>query len=146
MLTETYKKYRTSNCEQDAIYMIKANDRFNSDAHVNFQQAVTSGRLRMLIDERTAKSKLLNTKIGAAMSPERRDQYIRPFFLTSLLKEEIMNLRVETEGVNVRLKGASRNIGHDKFSAVEYGLWYLKNEEENKKKRKFSAKDWLFLN
>ena len=57
-----------------------------------------------------------------------------------------MNLRVETEGVNVRLKGASRNIGHDKFSAVEYGLWYLKNEEENKKKRKFSAKDWLFLN
>lgn len=141
-----YKKYRTANCEQDAIYMIKANDRFNSDAHVNFQQAVTSGRLRMLIDERTAKSKLLNTKIGAAMSPERRDQYIRPFFLTSLLKEEIMNLRVETEGVNVRLKGASRNIGHDKFSAVEYGLWYLKNEEENKKKRKFSAKDWLFLN
>lgn len=143
---QDYKKERTNNCEQDAIYMIKANDRFNSDAHVNFQQAVTSGRLRMLIDERTAKSKLLNTKVGAAMSPEKRDQYVRPFFLTSLLKEEIMNLRVETEGVNVRLKGASRNIGHDKFSAVEYGLWYLKNEEESKKKKKFCAKDWLFLN
>ena len=100
----------------------------------------------MLIDERTAKSKLLNTKVGAAMSPEKRDNYIRPYFLTSLLKEEIMNLRVETEGVNVRLKGASRAIGHDKFSSVEYGLWYLKNEEETKKRRKFKASDWLFLN
>lgn len=143
---QDYKKERTANCEQDAIYMIKANDRFNSDCHVNFQQAVSSGRLRMLIDERTAKSKLLNTKVGAAMSPEKRDNYIRPYFLTSLLKEEIMNLRVETEGVNVRLKGASRAIGHDKFSSVEYGLWYLKNEEETKKRRKFKASDWLFLN
>lgn len=100
----------------------------------------------MLIDERTAKSKLLNTKIGAAMSPEKRDDYVRPFFLTSLLKEEILNLRVETEGVNIRLKGASRNIGHDKFSSVEYGLYYLKTEEEGKKRKKFNAKDWLFLN
>lgn len=100
----------------------------------------------MLIDERTAKAKLLNTKLGAAMSPEKRDEYIRPYFLTSLLKEEIMNLRVETEGVNIRLKGASKNIGHDKFSAVEYGLYYLKVEEESKKRKKFNAKDWLFLN
>ena len=141
-----YKKERTPNCEQDAIYMIKANERFNSEAHVIFQQAVQSGRLRMLIDERTAKAKLLNTKLGAAMSPEKRDEYIRPYFLTSLLKEEIMNLRVETEGVNIRLKGASKNIGHDKFSAVEYGLYYLKIEEESKKRKKFNAKDWLFLN
>ena len=100
----------------------------------------------MLIDEKTAKAKLLNTKVGAAMSPERRDDYIRPFFLTSLLREEILNLRVEMEGINIRLKGATRTIGHDKFSAVEYGLYYLKNEEEIQKKKKFNARDWCFLN
>lgn len=144
--TAEYKKYKTENCEHDALYLIKANERLNSEAHVIFQQALQSGRLRVLIDERTAKAKLLNTKLGAAMSPEKRDDYVRPFFLTSLLKEEILNLRVETEGINIRLKGASRNIGHDKFSAVEYGLYYLKTEEEGNKRRRFSAKDWMFLN
>jgi hypothetical protein len=35
----------------------------------------------------------------------------------------------------------------DKFSAFEYGLYYIKQEEESKKKKKkFSAKEWQFYN
>ena len=38
-------------------------------------------------------------------------------------------------------------IKKDKFSALEYGLYYIKQEEERKKKRKrFNAKDWAFMN
>ena len=81
------------------------------------------------------------------MTPEQRAEELKPFTLTSILKEEMMNLREETEGVNIILKQANKSIRKDKFSAFEYGLYYLKLEEDKKKKRKkFNAKDWCFLN
>lgn len=142
-----YKKYRTQNCEQDALYVIKANAPINTEAHANAQTQLSSGKVKMLIDERVAKTKLLGTKVGQNMTPEERAEYLKPFTLTSILKEEMMNLREETEGVNIILKQANRGIRKDKFSAFEYGLYYIKNEEDNKKKKKkFNAKEWCFFN
>jgi hypothetical protein len=81
------------------------------------------------------------------MSPEERAEYLKPFTLTSILKEEMMNLREENEGINIILKQANRTIRKDKFSAFEYGLYYIKQEEEKKKKKKrFNAADWQFFN
>ena len=37
------------------------------------------------------------------MTPEQRAEYLKPFNLTSILKEEMMNLREENEGVNIIL-------------------------------------------
>ena len=77
------------------------------------------------------------------MKPEERANYLKPFNLTSILKEEMMNLREENEGVNIILKHANKGIRKDKFSAFEYGLYYIKLEEDKKKKKKrFNAKDW----
>ena len=79
------------------------------------------------------------------MKPEERANYLKPFSLTSILKEEMMNLREENEGVNIILKQANRGIRKDKFSAFEYGLYYIKAvEEQRKKKKKFNAKEWQF--
>jgi hypothetical protein len=87
------------------------------------------------------------TKNGQNMTPEKRAEYLKPFTLTSILKEEMMNLREENEGVNIILKQANKGIKKDKFSAFEYGLYYIKVEEDNKKKKKkFNAKDWAFFN
>lgn len=142
-----YKKYRTQNCEQDALYIIKANAPINTEAHANAQTQLSSGKIKFLIDERVAKTKLLGTKVGQNMTPEERAEYLKPFTLTSILKEEMMNLREENEGVNIILKQANRGIRKDKFSAFEYGLYYIKHEEDNKKKKKkFNAKDWAFFN
>lgn len=142
-----YKKYRTQNCEQNALYVIKANAPINTEAHANAQTQLSSGKVKMLIDERVAKTKLLGTKVGQNMTPEERAEYLKPFTLTSILKEEMMNLREETEGVNIILKQANRGIRKDKFSAFEYGLYYIKHEEDNKKKKKkFNAKEWCFFN
>jgi hypothetical protein len=59
----------------------------------------------------------------------------------------MMNLREENEGVNIILKQANKGIRKDKFSAFEYGLYYIKLEEDKKKKRKkFNAADWKFFN
>jgi hypothetical protein len=81
------------------------------------------------------------------MKPEQREEYLKPFKLTSILKEEMSNLREENEGINIILKQANKKVKKDKFSSLEYGLYYIKQEEENKKRRKrFNAKDWLFMN
>ena len=146
-ITNEYKKYRTANCEQDALYVIKATAPINTEAHANAQTQLSSGKVKFLQDERIAKTKLLGTKVGQNMKPEERADYLKPFTLTSILKEEMMNLREETEGVNIILKQANRGIRKDKFSAFEYGLYYIKQEEDSKKKKKrFTAKDFMFKN
>ena len=142
-----YKKYKTNTTEFDAMYLIKANAPINTEAHANAQTQLSSGRVKFLIDERVAKTKLLGTKVGQNMKPEERAEYLKPFTLTSILKEEMMNLREENEGVNIILKQANKGIRKDKFSAFEYGLYYIKQEEDSKKKKKrFNASDWKFYN
>lgn len=142
-----YKKYKTQITELDAMYVIKANAPINTEAHATAKSQLSSGKVKFLIDERVAKNKLLATKVGQNMKPEERANYLKPFTLTSILKEEMMNLREENEGVNIILKQANRGIKKDKFSAFEYGLYYIKLEDDKKKKKKkFNAKDWLFMN
>ena len=141
-----YKKYRTNVTEQDALYLVKANAPINTEAHTITRSNLSSGKVKFLIDERVAKQKLLNTKVGQNMKPEERAEYLKPFTLTSILKEEMLNLREENEGVNIILKQANRGIRKDKFSAFEYGLYYIKQEEDSKKKRKkFNVKDFMFM-
>ena len=142
-----YKKYRTANTEFDALYILKANAPINSEAHANVQTQIQAGKVRFLISEKEAKDKLMATKLGQNMKSEERAEYLKPFTLTSILKEEMMNLREENEGVNIILKQANRGIRKDKFSAFEYGLYYIKLEEDKKKKKKkFVASDWNFFN
>ena len=141
-----YKKYRTDSTEFDAMYLIKANAPINTEAHANAQTQLQAGKVKFLIDERIAKVKLMGTKIGQAMKPEERAEYLKPFTLTSILKEEMTNLREENEGVNIILKQANKSIRKDKFSALEYGLYYIKQEEDSKKrKKKFRAADMMFI-
>ena len=82
------------------------------------------------------------------MSQEERTNYLKPFQLTSILREELLNLKETSEdNINIKLKQANRMVGKDKFSSLEYGLMYIKTEEENKKRKKrFKASDWSFLN
>lgn len=141
-----YKKYKTNITEQDAMYLIKANAPVNTEAHVNAQTQLASGKIKLLIDDKTAKEKLLSTKVGMNMTPEERNKYLQPYIYTTILKEEMMNLREENEGVNIILKRANSTIKKDKFSSFEYGLYYIKKEEDSKKRKKFRASDWCFMN
>ena len=57
----------------------------------------------------------------------------------------MLNLVEENEGVNIILKQSSKGIKKDKFSAFEYGLYYIKQEEDKRKKRKnFKISDLMF--
>lgn len=142
-----YKKFRTDDTHYDAIYQIKANAPINTEAHSNAQSQMRAGKVKFLIDERVAKNKLLGTKKGQAMKPEERGEYLRPFTLTTILRDEMLNLREENEGVNIILKQANKSISKDKFSAFEYGLYYIKQEEDSKRRRKkFKVSQMMFIN
>ena len=143
---QEYKKFRTDDMERDAMYLIKANAPVNTEAHTYAQTQLSSGRVKLLIDEREAKMKLMETKMGQNMSIDQRNEKLKPFVLTSVLRDQMMNLVEENEGVNTILKQSTKTIKKDKFSAFEYGLYYIKQEEDNKKKKKrFNAKEWKFF-
>lgn len=141
-----YKKYITPETEKDVLYLIKANAPLNTQAYSYAQTQLYSGKIRFLIDESAAKTKLLGTKMGQAMNVDERNQYLRPFILTSILKEQIMNLVQENQGINIILKQSNRSIKKDKFSAFLYGLYYIRYEQErSKRRRKRNIGDFLFF-
>ena len=105
-----------------------------------------SGKVRFLIDESLAKTKLMTTKVGQNMTTDERNSYLRPFVLTSVLKQQTLNLVEQNEGVNIILKQSNRSIKKDKFSAFIYGLYYIKYEEDlSKKRKKHNIADFLFF-
>ena len=59
-----YKKYRSDICEENALYIIKANAPINTEAHATARSELASGHVKFLIDERVAKVKLMGTKRG----------------------------------------------------------------------------------
>lgn len=141
-----YKKYLTPQTERDLLYIIKANAPINTTAYSYAQTQMSSGKIRFLIDESLAKTKLMSTKQGQNMNIDERNQYLRPFILTSILKQQMLNLVEENEGVNIILKQNNRSIKKDKFSAFIYGLYQIRHEEElSKKRKKRNISDFLFF-
>ena len=131
-----YKKIKGADVEEDALYLIKANAPINTEAYSYAQTQMSSGKVKFLIDEQTAKTKLNSTKVGQNMSVDQRNEYLKPFVLTGILREQMLNLVEDNEGVNIILKQSSKSIKKDKFSAFIYGLYYIKQEEDRKKKRR----------
>ena len=131
-----YKKLKTPDTEVDAMYLIKANAPINTEAYSYAQVQMSSGKVKFLIDESQAKLKLMSTKAGQNMSADQRNDYLKPYILTTILREQMLNLVEDNEGVNIILKQSSRSIKKDKFSAFVYGLYYIKQEEDRKNKKR----------
>ena len=147
-ITEPYKKIRGSEVEEDAMYLIKANLPLNSEMHSYVQSQLINNKIKFLIDEQEAKAKLMQTKAGQQMDAQARNEYLKPFILTTILKEQMMNLIIkETDAdANIKLVQSSRGINKDKFSALEYGMYYVKLQEElMRKKKKRNISDFLFF-
>jgi len=83
---EPYKKIRGVGVEENAMYLIKANAPINTEAYSYAQTQMSSGKVKFLIDESQAKTKLMSTKKGQTMTPEQRNEELRPFVLTTVLR------------------------------------------------------------
>lgn len=144
---QEYKKYRTEDTVRDAMYIIKANAPLNTEAHTYVKTQISSGKVKFLLEERDARIKLMETKLGQNMTPEERTEKLMPFQLTDNLKTQMMNLVEDNEGTNIILKKNNRGISKDRFSSFEYAMYYIKLEEQRKKKRRSrSIADLMFMN
>lgn len=136
---DNYKKVQPKNAPQ-ILYGIKANGPLNSKIHSNCYSFINSGKIHFLIHEKEAKSKLLATKTGASMSNEKKIKRLMPHEMTTSLFEEMLNLRLKKTGVNedIVLERINPRFPKDKYSSFSYGLWRVKEieEEEQKKHRR----------
>ena len=139
---DVYKKIQP----KDAIcilYGIKANGPLNSKIHGNAYSRISSGNCRFLIKEQEAKSALMSTKVGQKMTVEQRVKRLLPHEMTTKLFEEMANLRLKRTGasMDIVLEQINPRFPKDKYSAFAYGMWRIKEMEEEyfKKKRRHSA-------
>ena len=114
----------------NSLYIMKANAKINSELYAYCQSQMGSGKIHFLIDENTAKNKLLSQSQSKRMTKAKRADYLRPYVLTSILEDQMMNLVEENEGMNIVLKQNNRTIKKDKFSALIYALSYPRMIEE----------------
>lgn len=120
------------------LYGIKANGPLNSKIHGNAYTRLNSGLVRFLIKEQEAKSALLATKQGQKMSVYQRVKRLMPHEMTTKLFEEMANLRLKRTGVSldITLEQINPRYPKDKYSAFAYGLWRIKELEEEQAKRR----------
>ena len=120
------------------LYGIKANGPLNSKIHGNAYTRINSGLVRFLIKEQEAKNALLSTKIGQKMTVMQRVQRLMPHEMTTKLFEEMANLRLKKTGANmdIVLEQINPRYPKDKYSSFAYGLWRIKEIEEEQAKRK----------
>jgi len=131
-----YKKVQPKDARQ-IIYVLKANGPLNSKIHGNCYARISSGSVRFLIKEQEAKNKLMATKTGQKMTVEQRIKRLMPHEMTTRLFEEMANLRLKRtgSGLDIVLEQINSRYPKDKFSSFEYGLWRIKElEEEHFKK------------
>ena len=115
------------------LYGIKANNQLNSKIHGNCYSRLTSGLVRFLIKEQEAKSSLLATKKGQKMTTEQRVIRLMPHEMTTKLFEEMSNLRLKRTGasLDIVLERINSRFPKDKYSSFSYGLWRIKELEED---------------
>ena len=125
------------------LYGLKANGPLNSKIHGNAYTRLNGGMVRFLIKEQEAKNALLATKVGQKMTVTQRVQRLMPHEMTTKLFEEMANLRLRRTGVSldIALEQINPRYPKDKYSAFAYGLWRVKELEEelNKKRRRRST-------
>lgn len=141
-----YKKIQPKD-SINILYGIKANMALNSKIYSNVYARLNSGSVRFLITEQEAKVALLSTKVGQKISLEERVRRLLPHEMTTKLFNEMANLRLKRTGVglDIVLEPINTRFPKDKFSSFSYGLWRIKEIEDdmNKKQRRSGGKRQL---
>lgn len=133
---DDYKKIQPKDAI-NILYSMKANGPLNSKIHGNAYSRMNSGMVRFLIREQEAKTTLLSTKVGKKMSLEQRVKRLMPHEMTTKLFDQMSNLRLKRtgSGLDIVLEQINSRFPKDKYSSFAYGLWRIKELEEEAQKR-----------
>lgn len=131
---ERYNRYKTPT-SIPMIFNINSTQKGmkDSDIHNVFVNHISNQKIKLLKNESAIKSKFFEKK---RMTAEKYSELAKPFVTTDILCDEIMNLEYRQAGNETKVKQISKGINKDKFSSLEYGLyWIYLLEQKNKVKK-----------
>lgn len=111
----------------------------NSDIIVNFIDMVESGKLQLLEKQMDNSYSISNKNYVTDI--------VLPKIQTDLFVEEVANLKIKhMQGGKLSVEQVTKSVDKDRFFAVAYGLWYIKNFEDKIKEENsdFNVSD-LFM-
>lgn len=119
------------------IWSIKASAQFNSDCAFMLREAFRSGRVRLLCLDEEGTSSLSEIKGFKNLNPLERTKLEEPYIHTTLLVDELINLRHEETGSKIRIR-EKYGMRKDRYSSLSYN-YYVAAQLENKLHRQQSA-------
>ena len=125
---------------EKAIWVINANERFNSDCAVMLREGFRSGKIRLLTTEYDGEKLLDSIKGYRGMDVSEKLEFQLPYINTTLLINELINLHHEetTSGVRIlRSKGKRK----DRYSSLSYSYYVACQLESKIRRRSSSSKD-----
>lgn len=111
----------------------------NTDIIINFIDMVDSQKLQLLQKN--------DNKDYDVNDVDYFKSEILPFVQTDLLLEEIANLKLKKlQSGKYTTEQVTKKINRDRFSAVAYGLWYIKEFEDKQVDRNVDLSGYMFFN
>lgn len=121
------------------VWSIKATAEFNSSSAMYLRNNFDTGKINLLINENEAELLLTETSPEyRKMSSYDRVSIKMPYVQTTLLIDELISLKTETNGTNIKLREASGKR-KDRYSAMQYNNWVV--ECIARKRRAQAAQD-----
>ena len=118
----------------------------NSDCSVLLRDGFKSGKIRLLVSEYDGDNLLNDVRGYSSMNPPEKLRFQMPYIHTTLLINELVNLRYEEVGGKVRIYERS-GMRKDRYSSLAYN-YYVATQLEAKLSRKnarLSGGDSFFI-
>ena len=132
------------------LWPLKATPKLNSQIHTNCYNQLVGGNVRFLIPEQEAKIRLQALKKSERMKPAEKLLRLVPHMETTKMLDEICNLRIKNITGDTIVEQINKNIPKDRFSALEYALWGIKEIEEPyykvEKRRQINLRRFIMAN
>lgn len=139
LTTVNPKDYMASRCKvrnaRRCVWSIKANAEFNNQIATYLRNSIDVGKINLLIDQVDAKNTLMenDTKFRRATSKEQID-ILMPYVQTTLLIDELINLKTEVNGTKIKLKERS-GMRKDRYSSMAYNNYVVERIARKQRSR-----------
>lgn len=124
---------------QKAIWSIQGSAKLNADAAVLLREGFRNGRIHLLMSESDVADKMEDIKGFKGLSSFDKAAVMMPYINTTLLVGELVNLKHDMSGQNLRIT-EKQNARKDRYSSLSYN-YYVAVQLEREMRNKVSGAD-----
>lgn len=127
-----------SNISDKCLYALHSQG-INTEIIVNFIDMVESGKLQLLEKVQNANYDINDKSYF--------ENILLPSIQTDFFIEEVSNLKLKhLQGGKLAIEQLTKRVDKDRFSAVSYGLWYIKNFEDKAQEDTIDVDNYILFN